>query len=417
MADGSSWPELKGMMQEVTKTVADVRQIAEEAKSASADVVKTEELKRAEAGLAEKFKEREQALTERLDAMEAKANRPGAPGSGESPAAVEHKTAFEAWMRDPKDYDAERKLREVERKAADVRTLVGGSGGFAVPEEISRQIVSQIRDVSPIRQIARVRSVGTSDYKELVNTRGNTAEWVGETATRSQTDTPDLAEIAPTMGTMNAKPQATVESIDDIFFDVGAMLVENTVELFAQKEGEAFVSGNGTNKPTGFLAGTPVATADATRAFGTLQYVPTGVAAAFSANPFDEIIDLKMTVKAGYRPNGRFVMNSNTEAELAKVKNADGDYILQPAMVMGQPDMLRGSPVTVAEDMPDVAADAFPIAFGDFQRGYLIVDRVGFRIVRDDVTQPGYVKWNMSRRVGGKLKDTNAIKLLKIALS
>ena len=279
-------------------------------------------------------------------------------------------------------------------------------------------IAKQVQDVSPIRQIARVVQVGTPDYKELVDLNGFGTEWVGETSTRAQTDTPNLGEVAPTFGEIAAKPEATRHSLEDLFFNVEAWLTGSATEAFAIAEGVAFVSGNGTNKPTGFLAGpTPVVTADAARAFGTLQYIATGQAATLATNGFDTFHDLTYGLKAGYRAGSRFVMNSLTMAALAKIKDANGVYLLQRSVSEGSPDRINGYGITIAEDMPVIAANAFPVAFGDFQRGYLIADRVGMGIVRDEVTKPGYIRYIMFKRVGGKLKDTNAIKLLKIAAS
>jgi HK97 family phage major capsid protein len=352
---------------------------------------------------------------ERIDGLEKKLNTPGAP---EAKAADEYKEAFVSFVRNPDDHKAAEKVMDLATKATDVRTSTAGSGGYALPEQIARDIAKQVQDISPIRQIARVVSVGTPDYKELVDLNGFGTEWVGETTTRSQTNTPDLGEVAPTFGELAAKPEATRHSLEDLFFDVEAWLQASAVEQFAIAEGLAFVSGDGTNKPTGFLAGpAPLATADDARAFGTLQYVPTGAASALSGNPFDEMKDLKFTMKAGYRANSRWVMNSSTMAAFAKVKDAEGQYLLTPSVVMGEPDMMEGRPITIAEDMPNIGADAFPVAFGDFNRGYLIADRVGMGLIRDNVTKPGYVRYIMFKRVGGILKDTNAIKLLKVAVS
>lgn len=410
--------ELKSLVDKGNSQIEAARKLAEEAKGA-VDAVKADELRKAHQDLADTFAKKGEAFTKleaRLKLVEEKALRPGAPGNGDAdPKAEEHKSVFLDWMRDPTDGARFAKLKDVQEKAVDVRTLVGGSGGFAVPEVISRQIVKQVQDVSPIRQIARVVTVGTSDYKELVDTRGIGAEWVGETDTRNQTATPNLEEVEPTFGMLHAKPQATVESLQDMFFDVPAWLTGSAGDEFAKSEGAAFVSGNGTKKPTGLLSGTPVATGDATRAFGTLQYVATGTADAFGDDPFDTILRTIYALKAGYRMSSRFVMNSSTMATLAMVKSTDGHYLLQRAPSAEVPDRLWGYPVTNAEDMPDIEADAFPIAFGDFRRGYLIADRAGLRIVRDEVTLPGYVRWQVYRRVGGTLKDTSAIKLVKIA--
>jgi HK97 family phage major capsid protein len=412
--------DLKPLIEEGNKTIAALRAEVEQIKSA--DALDREKLAKMEADLADTLKAKQDAelaqaaIDKRLAEVETKASRPGGlEAKGE--AADEYKEAFVAFIRNPGNPTLQAKMYELQAKATDVRTSTAGSGGYALPEVISTDIAKQVQDISPIRSIARVVQVGTPDYKELVDLNGFATEWVGETTSRSQTDTPDIGECAPTFGEIAAKPEATRHSLEDLFFDVEAWLAASGVEQFAIAEGAAFVSGNGTNKPTGFLAGTPVSTADASRAFGVLQYVASGQAAALASNPFDTFHDIVYGLKAGYRGNARFCMNSLTMAALAKIKDSDGRYLLQSAVAAGVPDMIHGYPITVAEDMPNVGANAFPVAFGDFQRGYLIADRVGMGIVRDEVTKPGYVRYIMFKRVGGKIKDSNAIKLLKIAAS
>jgi len=410
--------DLKPLIEEGNKAIAAIR--ADFDKKSAEDALDKEKLEKMEADLAANLKARQDAeaqqksLEERLAEIEAKANRPG--GIAATKDADEYKEAFIAFIRDPHNPSAQTKLHELSRKATDVRTSTAGSGGYALPEEIARDIAKQLQDLSPIRQIARVVSVGTPDYKELVDLNGFGFEWVGEAGTRNQTDTPDLGECAPTFGSIVAKPEATVESLEDLFFNVESWLQMSAVEQFAIGEGAAFVSGNGTNKPTGFLGGpTPVTTADDSRAFGTLQYIATGQAAALATAPYTNLLDVVYGLKAGYRPAARWVMSSATMAAHAKINDSDGRPLLQASVAAGVPSTIHGYPVTIAEDMPAVGADAFPIAFGDFSRGYLIADRVGMSVVRDEVTKPGYVRYIVRKRVGGKLKDTNAIKLLKVA--
>lgn len=224
-------------------------------------------------------------------------------------------------------------------------------------------------------------------------------------------------EVAPTFGMASAKPQASEESLDDLFFDVENWLISSAAEAIAQGEGTAFVSGNGTNKPTGFLAGpTPVTTVDASRAFGTLQYIASGQAAAMPTSA-DIFYDLIYALRARYRANARWVTSKLVLAALRKYKDSQNQYLWQPSLVEGQPATFMGYGITEAEDMPAVGAGAFPIAFGDFREGYLIADRVGMRITRDEITSPGFVKFYVRKRVGGKLRNTQAIKLLKIAAS
>lgn len=370
----------------------------------------------------------------RLEQLEKRLARPGAAGAGDdraTPEAEAYKTAFLGWVRNPLDVRRQqdlqqraKELRKVESKAdedgfetraAQTVTSTGSAGGFALPEVIERAIARLSVDISPIRQIATVRTVGSPDYKELFDVNGAAFEWLGEAATRNQTNTPDLAEVAPTFGLASAKPQASEESLDDLFFDVENWLISSAAEAIAQGEGAAFVAGSGTNRPTGFLSGpTPVATADASRAFGTLQYIAGGQAAAMPTSA-DIFYDLIYSLRARYRANARWVTSKLVLAAMRKYKDSQNQYLWQPSLVTDQPATFMGYPITEAEDMPAVAANAFPVAFGDFKEGYLIADRVGMRMTRDEITTPGFVKFYVRKRVGGRLRNTQAIKLLKIA--
>lgn len=368
----------------------------------------------------------------RLEKLEAKLARPGVlTADGEQRESAEqlaYKQAFYAWVRNPNDPERrtalqqsakamEQRNAQLESRATQTVTSTTTAGGFALPEQIERAIARLSVDISPIRAISTVRTVGTPDYKELFDVNGAAFEWLGEAGTRNQTNTPDLAEVAPTFGMASAKPQASEESLDDLFFDVESWLIASAAETIAQGEGAAFVSGNGTNKPTGFLAGpTPVATTDASRAFGTLQYVASGGASAMPTSA-DTFFDLVYSLRARYRANARWVSSKLVLAALRKYKDTTNQYLWQPSVVAGQPETFMGYPITEAEDMPAVAANAFPLAFGDFKEGYLIADRVGMRMTRDEITTPGFVKFYVRKRVGGKLRNTQAIKLLKIAIS
>lgn len=360
----------------------------------------------------------------KLEAMETRMSRPGAYGEGESTSreAAEYKGAFLNWMRSPTDQERQQKVtaaqRNLETRAADARTSTGASGGFALPEEIERTIARLGVDMSPIRSLATVRTVGTPDYKELIDVNGAAFEWIGETDTRAQTNTPDLAEIAPTFGMASAKPQATEESLDDLFFDVENWLIQSAAEAIYAGEGAAFVSGNGTKKPKGFLAGpAPLSTADSSRAFGTLQYIASAQAAAMPTSP-DVFFDMIYSLRARYRANATWVTSKAVLATIRKYKEATTNaYMWQPALAAGQPSSFAGFPMVEAEDMPAVGAGTFPLAFGDFREGYLICDRVGMRMTRDEITTPGYVKFYIRKRVGGVLRNTQAIKLLKISAS
>lgn len=369
----------------------------------------------------------------RLEKMETKLARPGAfsgggQGDGEIKEAVEYRHAFTDWMRRPDDHEckqaaavafkaleAKAKTMGREQRAAAVVTSTGSAGGFALPEQIEQAIARLSVDISPIRSLATVRTVGTSDYKELFDVNGASFEWVGEGDTRADGNSPELAEVAPTFGMASAKPRASEESMDDLFFNVEDWLTSSASEALAAGEGAAFILGNGVKKPTGILAGpTPVTTADAARAFGTLQYIASGQAAAMPVSA-DVFLDMVYAVRARYRNNAQWLTSKLILAAMRKYKDAQGQYLWSPAVLAGQPSTFLGYGITEAEDMPVLAANAFPLAFGDFKEGYLIADRVGLRITRDEITTPGFVKFYVRKRVGGKLRNTQAIKLLKIA--
>ncbi len=413
--------DIKPLIEEGNKTIAAIRAEVESVKAS--DVLTEQKMAKMEADLAATLKAKQdeelarKALERRLEEIETKGNRPGATAANQK-AAEEHKAAFIEYMRKGVNGGADARLFDLQQKAADVRTSTTASGGYALPKEIADQVYKMILDISPIRSISRIVQTGTTDYHQVVNRGGLAAEWVGETSTRTQpTATPDYGDVAPTFGELSATPEATRHSINDLFFDVEAMLIADGAERFAIAEGIAFISGTGTNQPTGFLTGTPVATADASRAFGVLQYVASGQAAALATNPWDTLKDMLYSMKAAYRQNASWVMNSLLLASHAKVKDSTGQYLLTPAVREGDPDTILGKRIVVAEDMPAVGAGNFPIALGDFSRGYLIADIPGMWMVRDEVTKVGWVRFPMAKRVGGKILDSNAIKLLKIAAS
>jgi HK97 family phage major capsid protein len=300
---------------------------------------------------------------------------------------------------------------------AEVKSISGvnpGDGGYAVPKEIDALIASQLKQFSPIRQIAQVVQVGTSDYRKLVTNGGTASGWVAETDARVETVTPTFQEVAPPMGELYANPAATQTMLDDAAFDLEGWIASEIATEFARAEGTAFVNGSGVNQPKGFLTAPTSLSVDAARPFGTLQYVASGDAAGFGTDPEAELIDLIHTLKAGHRQGASWVMNSATMAEVRKLKTADGALMWQPGLVEGQPDRLLGYPLIEAEDMPDIAGGAFPIAFGNFKAGYLIAERNATTILRDPFTNKPFVHFYATKRIGGQVLDSDAIKLLKI---
>jgi HK97 family phage major capsid protein len=357
-------------------------------------------------------------IRERVEELEAGRSMPGKT-AGETAESREHRRRFDAWVRRPNDESTKAALREFESKAVNIATP--SDGGHAVPEEIAREVERLEIRFSPVRRLVRVLRASTGDFKHLVNIRGAASGWAGESTSRAETATPELREVAPTFGELYAYPQTTEWALDDVFFDVGAWLAEEVAQQFALAEGEAVIRGDGSNKPTGMLDTPPTTAVDFAsplRAAAVYQYIncaASGSPAAAAIQP-DCLIDMLYAVASQYRANGTFVMNSSTAAAVRKLKDADNNYLWLPGLVAGQPDRLLGYPVETWEQMDDVGDNDFPIAFGDFRRGYLLVDRTTLRITVDaNITTPGRVKFYVRRREGGQVLNNDAIKFLRTA--
>jgi HK97 family phage major capsid protein len=309
--------------------------------------------------------------------------------------------AFDAYVR----RGDEAALRTTELKA-----MSAGSdpdGGYLVPDELDSEIGRRLSELSPVRSIATVRQVSGAVLKKPFALNGMATGWVGETDARPQTNAPQLAELQfPTME-LYAMPAATASLIEDSAVDIEGWIASEVEAAFAEQEGAAFVAGDGLNKPRGFLDYPSVA--DDTWSWGNLGFVATGAAGAFGTDPSDRLVELIYALKAGHRQNGRFVMNRKTQSQIRKFKDADGNYLWMPPAGAGQAASLMGFPVVEAEDMPDVAANALALAFGDFRRGYLVVDRTGVRILRDPYSAKPYVLFYTTKRVGGGVQNFEAI--------
>ncbi|TPT55481.1 phage major capsid protein [Acinetobacter baumannii] len=328
------------------------------------------------------------------------------PGATDGKEVGEHKSAFYQFLRKGIDDG----LSELEIKA--VQTTTNQDGGYAVPEELDRTLLELLKDESPMRAVCSQMTIGTPDYKKLVNLGGAGSGWVGETDNRPATGTPTLAQIQAYMGEIYANPQATQTSLDDVFFDVENWISTEVAQEFAEKEGQAFLLGDGDKKPKGILAYAMATTNDKTRAFGTLQQIKSGQAGNFTG---DNLIDLIYSLKKGYRNGALFMMTNLTQSKVRKFKDPEGNYIWQPGLQLGQPSTLLGYGIEENEDMPESEADANAVLFGNFKRGYLITDRMGTRVLRDPYTNKPYVGFYTTKRTGGMLTDSNAIKVLTLA--
>lgn len=341
-------------------------------------------------------------IKSRLDKVSRAAARPVIDGAG-APVSAEVKGFVDGYLR-----------RGSEMQLKSMSGAVLSDGGYAVPREIDAMIARRLVDISPIRQIAQVVQTGTAGYRKLITTGGTSSGWVSETTARPETATPRFHEVAPPTGELYANPAASQGMLDDAGFDLEAWLADEIASEFARAEGAAFVRGSGVDQPLGFLSAPAASGDDQTRSFGTLQYLGSGDADGFGTAPDLRLIDLVHRLKSAHRQGASWVMNSATLAEVRKLKTSDGAFLWQPGMVDGQPDRLLGYPVIEAEDMPDIAAGAFPIAFGNFRHGYLIAERSATAILRDPFSNKPFVHFYATKRVGGQVLDSEAIKLLRV---
>ena len=374
-------------------------------KHMSADVITTGKVERINAALDQH--------KQRLDEMTLKAARPQlgtGPDNGLSTGSLEHKAAFDAYVR---------KGETGGLAGLEAKSLSAGSnpdGGYLVPEFTETEIGRLLAGASPIRAIADVRQVSAAVYKKPFAITGAATGWAAETAARPETAGPTLAELQFPAMELYAMPAATQTLLDDTAVNIDQWIAEEVQTAFAAQESTAFVTGDGTTRPRGFLDYTTVD--DASWTWGNIGYVPTGTAGAFAASDAsDVLIDLVYALKAGHRQNAHWVMNRKTQGEVRKLKDVDGNYLWQPAVRADGKATLMNFPIAEAEDMPDIAADSFAAAFGDFRKGYLIVDRVGVRVLRDPFSSKPYVLFYTTKRVGGGVQDFEAIKLLKFGVS
>ncbi len=299
-------------------------------------------------------------------------------------------------------------------------TSEGPDGSYLVPTEIDRVVGRLIQNDSVMRGLARIVPTNRESYTRLFNVGGTEAFWVTEKEARGDTANAKYVKLETKVFEMFTQPAATQQLLDDAMLDMPSELERDIALAFGQTESAAFVHGDGVKEPKGLLDYNTIA--NASWAFGKLGYIATGDASGFvtttaSENPADCLIDLVYSLKPGYRRNASWLMNSNTVAIVRKWKDNDGRFLWSDSLVPGQPPTLLGYPVHVEEEMPNVEAGKFPIAFGDFQRGYVILDRFGTRLLVDPYTQKPWVKFYATRRVGGGVDDFAAIKLLKVASS
>ncbi|SFG27993.1 phage major capsid protein [Sulfitobacter dubius] len=350
-----------------------------------------------------------QQSEERIAMMDRKMTLPArSPLGGAIDHDTPHKKAFDAYLRNGDD-DA---LRGLELDGKSMSTAVNSDGGYLVDPQTSERVQSVLNSGASIRAIAAVVQVEATSYDVLVDHADVGAGWATESGAQAETDTPQIDRITVPLHELSALPKASQRLLDDSAFDIEGWLAGRIADKFARAEAATFVSGDGIDKPTGFLSHPSVD--NDVWSWGNLGYVPSGT----NANPeADAIIELVYALGAAYRKNAVFVMNSKTTAKVRKLKDTDGRFLWSDGLAAGEPARLMGYPVLVAEDMPDPTTDAMAIAFGDFSAGYTVAERPDLRILRDPFSAKPHVLFYATKRVGGDVSDFAAIKLMKFGLA
>lgn len=338
----------------------------------------------------------------RLDRIETANARPGAELAGspyKGAVAEEYKAAFVNYLRK----GMEGGLEQIATKAL---STTDADGGYLVTSAMSENIVRIVHEISPMRELASIETISTDSLDVIEDTQLPGAAWVLEAGSRSDSTTHQIGRNAIDTHEMYSQPKATQKLIDDASIDIEAWLAEKVAEKFAALEATAFISGDGDGKPKGILAYA------AGTSWGQIQQLNSGTDGVVTA---DSLIQLYYLLKDEYAKNATFLMNRAVIQAVRLLKEDTTDqYLWQPGLVAGTPDTLLGVPVKAAADMPVAATDSLSVAVGDFRRGYKIVDRVGIRMLRDPFTDKPYVKFYTTKRVGGEVVNSEAIKLLKL---
>ncbi len=362
-----------------------------------------------QAEVKQELQHQEERLT-MLDRKQMSFGRPALATSAE--VEVPHKKAFAAYLRSGDDDG----LRGLVLDGKAMSTAVAADGGYLVDPQTADTIRSMLTSTSSLRALANVVQVEATSFDVLIDRSEVGSGWATETGATAETGTPTIERISIKLHELSAMPKASQRLLDDSAFDVEGWLAGKIATRFIRAEAAAFINGDGVDKPKGILL--PAKVANAAWAWGSLGYIPTGAAADFAtSNASDCIVNLVYALGADYRANGAFLMNSKTAGAVRKMKDADGRFMWGDSLQAGEPARLMGYPVLICEDMPDVGANTYPIAFGDFAAGYTVAERPDLRILRDPFSAKPNVLFYANKRVGGDITDYAAIKLLKVAVS
>ncbi len=384
---------------------------------AGKDMPLVQEVKQAMTGFVSEFKgfqdqiqSKLQQSEERLTMLDRKTHMAARPHlAADTDAGAPHQKAFNSYLRSGDDAG----LRGLELDTKAMSTAVNSDGGYLVDPQTSETVMSILNSTASIRSIASVVHVEATSYDVLIDTTDIGAGWADETAPTVETSTPQIDRISIPLHELSALPKASQRLLDDSAFDIEGWLAGRIADKFARAEADAFINGDGVDKPTGILTKTKVDNSVWT--WGNLGYVPTGTNGDIGNG--DAVVDLVYSLGAQYRANATFVMNSKTAGLVRKLKDADGRFLWSDGLAAGEPARLMGYPVVVAEDMPDAATDSYSVAFGNFNAGYTVAERPDLRVLRDPFSAKPNVLFYATKRVGGDVSDFAAIKLLKFGVA
>lgn len=334
------------------------------------------------------------AINQTISDLEKKMARPSISAADAEEA--EYKSAFNSWAR---------KGIEIKAGETSVNTATPADGGVALPKIVEAGIYTQLQNSSSVRALSTVISISSPDYRILTQTGVSGAGWVGETASRPQTTGPQFAEITVPTGEVYANVFASQRSLDDLGFNVESFIADDIATQFAVMENAAFVTGDGSGKPAGFMAATGVTT------------VKTGLAAALTdaTKGADFVINMIQSMSQPYRAGSAFFAATATVAQARTIKDANGAYMWQPSLIAGTPGTLGGYALYEDENMAAVAANSLPMVFANLKRGYQIVDRTNITLIRDPYSAKPFVSFYATKRVGGVVRDKKAFVHLKVA--
>ena len=346
----------------------------------------------------------DKAVLDRLDAVEKKANRPGGENKpDDAQQALLQKKGFGVYIRKGNRQGIEISDEEsVQLKALTVSN--DPMAGILAPNEMATEMIRDITQYSPIRSLASVRTTTSPGVTYPKRTGITNAKWKNEAQLQEESE-PAFGQLEVLVHEVNTYADISNQLLADSGGQAETELRLALGEDFGQKEGAAFVHGAGVNDPEGITVN------------GAVGFIVTGNANTLGAAPADKMIDLFYGLKAAYRQRGTWLMNSTTLGTVMKLKDGQGNYLWSKSYVAGQPDTILGRPVTEDPEMPDIAAGADPILFGDIGTAYRIIDRIGLSILVNPylLATQGLTRIHATRRVGGKVVQPAAIKKLRVS--